>query len=227
MGWTGTYKPTGMSIDDFFEKEFGNFKFVGKGALINLREYYRAFEYEVDKDNNLVFDKNKTNDPKMKRYGVVVCLISMTRDKQFNFSYKEMTSDMGPFYYNCPERILKIAEQTPPLNDWDNDWRLKCRNVIAKKKQINNLEEGDLIKFPNPLRFTNGYECDTFYCHRMNKKPNTKGKLRLQMFLDGYSIGCPVKISSWKSKEFQIIKAKDVVRKSKDEIVKNILGGVA
>jgi len=42
MGWTGTYKPTGMSIDDFFEKEFGNFKFVGKGALINLTDVPNA-----------------------------------------------------------------------------------------------------------------------------------------------------------------------------------------
>ena len=44
MGWTSLHKDYGMSIDDFFEKEMesDDFKFIGKGALVNMSEYYRA-----------------------------------------------------------------------------------------------------------------------------------------------------------------------------------------
>lgn len=184
MGWTGTCKPQGMSMDEFFEKEIGA-NFVGKGAFVHLSEYYRAFEWDPEKNGK-------------KRFGVLVCMVQMSRDRNFNIYYKDMTATMGPGLYNCPERILKMVEQTEPFNEWEKDWRRGCWNAINKKKLAKGLKAGDIIKFKEVIEFTNGSVCDTF-CVREGQ-----GRKKLQMYKNG-RLGMPVRISNWRKRDFEII----------------------
>jgi hypothetical protein len=152
MGWTETYKDRDMSMDEFFEKEFGidkpnsGFEAIGKGALVNASEYYRCFL-------NL-----QTN-----TYFVVCAKVHFKKDSYFNIAYKDMEETVCPFMYNCPERILKLAEQSEPTNDMSREWRENVHKVLAKKKAIKSLKVGDTIKLNKVLNFgKEKYKEDTF-----------------------------------------------------------------
>jgi hypothetical protein len=53
------------------------------------------------------------------------------------YGVKDMDESMGPYYFNCPERIL--AASTCPEGA---KWREQCRAVAAKKKA---LKGGDVL----------------------------------------------------------------------------------
>ena len=133
MGWTTTYKPVGTSVDSFFDKEFAgsSIEFVGKGCLKNFSEYYRA-----------CYNK-KTN-----TYFALVCRIHFERDSYYNFSYKDMDESEGPYFYNCPKRIMDIIERSQPVNDMSKEWRMKVHKVLDTK-----LTKGKVITFKKPLDF--------------------------------------------------------------------------
>lgn len=91
MGWTSFHKPYGLSIDEIFEREFKGLQFVGKGALVNLSEYYRAVYIPAHKDAN----GNNVE-------GFYICFVALVRMGKGEFAYKDMTEDMLPYYFNCP-----------------------------------------------------------------------------------------------------------------------------
>ncbi|WP_196769057.1 DUF6927 domain-containing protein [Neomoorella thermoacetica] len=90
----------------------------------------------------------------------VVCLLSYRPKDYFNFGYKDMSEDMGPYYYNCPERILKLL--TPTENKLALEWREKCWERIRAKKARPKLREGMIIQFVEPLQFSNGVKENIF-----------------------------------------------------------------
>lgn len=65
--------------------------------------------------------------------------------KDYNFGYKSMDETMGPFMYSCPETILNLL--TPTDNKCALEWREACRREINKRKTLNKLPYGALIKF--------------------------------------------------------------------------------
>lgn len=78
----------------------------------------------------------------------MVCLTSIMTGDYWNFGYKDMTEDMHPHYYDCPESILKLL--TPTEDDWSNEWRSNCKEQAKQKKalktQMKGFKEGDKIK---------------------------------------------------------------------------------
>ena len=116
MGLTYTHKDEGESVKEFFSREFGYANDKRKVSLldcavIRLREAYMAFE-----DVNLV---NGT-----RQVFVVICLLEYRPKDYWNFGYKDMDETMGPCYYNCPEKILRIL--SPTTNEYAIKWRKKC-----------------------------------------------------------------------------------------------------
>lgn len=82
----------------------------------------------------------------------VVFLTSTDSKDYFNFSYKDMSETSGPCYYDCPKGILDLL--TPTDNEWANNWRVKCREQLAKKNNPNALRKlpvGTLIKVTMPF----------------------------------------------------------------------------
>ena len=77
----------------------------------------------------------KTNsDTKESEVFAVVVLTSVENNKFFNMSYKDMDETEHPFYYDCPESILKLL--TPTNNKNANIWREKCRKRNKDKKVL-------------------------------------------------------------------------------------------
>jgi hypothetical protein len=58
---------------------------------------------------------------------------------------------MGPFQYDCPERILKLL--TPTSNEYAQNWRNKCWENIKRKKARPKLTKGLRIRFAEPIKF--------------------------------------------------------------------------
>lgn len=123
MGWTSyhaTHYKNGRidrkaEIDSLWETD-ANFK-VLKSSIVGST-YYAAIE-----GNDCVF-------------GMVI--LTRTDIKYyFNFSYKEISEDMGPYYYDCPKGILDLL--TPTDDEYANAWRKRCYENIKAKKNPNAL----------------------------------------------------------------------------------------
>lgn len=80
---------------------------------------------------------------------IFVALIKGTkpsRHKCGEFGYKSMCESVGPFYHNCPERILS---QSTDQSETAVAWRDNCRKLRKEKslqrKVLKSLKEGDKL----------------------------------------------------------------------------------
>lgn len=71
------------------------------------------------------------------------------------FAYKDMDESCGPYEYKCPASILDLL--TAPPNEHAREWRERCRARLALTGR-RKPRDGDRLVFPEPIRFTDGYE---------------------------------------------------------------------
>lgn len=123
-----------MDEEIFREWETSN----GNCKLIKSTMYGSTYYGAIQKTNN--------NTKESEVFAVVV-LTSVENHKYFNLSYKDMDETEHPFYYDCPESILKLL--TPTDNENANIWREKCRKRSKDKKVLAKHEPIILtVKFP-------------------------------------------------------------------------------
>lgn len=163
MGWIFAHKKEGESIKSFLEKDLnyhrdnGEYGKVLDCAVINLRTAYLAFE--IGNLNNAT-----------KEIIGVVCALSYKNNDYHNFGFKDIDETMHPYYYDCPEKILKML--TPTENEHANKWRDKCWQEINRKKALPlkpALKEGMTIKFAEPVAFAGGQKESIFTCYNPRK----------------------------------------------------------
>lgn len=140
MGTTCTHKPKGMSVADFFAEH--SFRWSDEAehtycvlatAFLNLTEFYAAVEmiHKVTGE---------------RRVWAAVIKVTFIRSKCChygeceNFCYKDMDESMGPYYTNCPERILKLL--TPTEHEYAKSWRAECWAKINAKKARPKIKPG-------------------------------------------------------------------------------------
>jgi len=148
MGWTWTHKEPGESIFDFFSSRWNDEEKREDGsvilrkvldcAVVRLKTAYMAYE---------ILSLNR------REVVACVCLLGYSKD-YYNFGFKDMDENMGPFNHDCPERILNLL--TPTSNGLANKWRYRCREMLERKKSAPKLQVGDVLEFAQPVRFTNG-----------------------------------------------------------------------
>jgi len=80
-----------------------------------------------------VIERTKVNG---NNQNVIVLFLLSSHNKEW--SYKDMTEAMHPYYYSCPLKFLKMA---PVLNQ---DWRNKVEEYHARKKRI--FQVGETVK---------------------------------------------------------------------------------
>lgn len=137
MGWTYTHKEKGVSLKDFFQKEFSSLEILACASTLTT-----AYMAARTRDNEVV---------------ALVCLIDYRGDSGCNFGYKDMDETQGPCESQCPERILALL--TPTTQEYALGWRKRCYGYHEARKR---LCRGCTIRFAEPLRFTNGQSCTTF-----------------------------------------------------------------
>lgn len=157
MGWTYSEKPYDVKqyFVDKFSWERDNLRYSCLEArIVHFGELYGAVE-RLDK---------ATGERKVFAVVVLLHFEPQARDG-FTFGYKDMSEDMGPYSYDCPQSILEKLTLT--TNQYANEWRAKCWNRIATKK---GLSDGTVIQFEEPITFSTGNKLDTFKIRKLGRK---------------------------------------------------------
>ena len=122
MGWLFYHRPRGGKMVDEFSKQFDYDNDKASGKVIACKTYARkGIAY-------LAYEIKRKEAGERDVIGVVV-LIKFVRD-HYNFGYKDMTEDMGPYFYACPQLILNLL--TPTDNENALAWRKRCREYWNK-----------------------------------------------------------------------------------------------
>lgn len=96
-----------------------------------------------------------------------ICMTSTTTTDYFNFGYKDMDEFMGPYNYDCPDRILDLL--SPTDSEWANEWRRKCRENNRKGDGFKALPDGARAKWKCPPRMS-GLDEGRIYTIRKGKQ---------------------------------------------------------
>lgn len=141
MGWTGqqaTHFKNGKIIDrkaecDAYFMEGPNKCYfqVVKSAMIGSTYYAAVKDLKryVGEDSNGHDIVIPIDDGKVRGY------VFLTSVKDGMFYYKDISEDMGPGYYDCPESILKLLSETH--SEYALNWRKHCWEENEKKKTHN------------------------------------------------------------------------------------------
>jgi hypothetical protein len=108
------------------------------------------------------------------------------------FGYKDMDEQSGPVEANCPRSILELL--TSSSHPYALDWRNRCYAMLRLKER--KVADGDILRLPEPLRFTDGSEHREF---RVSKR-GSKIELRTP---DGFGA---YRISRLMERRFEIIR---------------------
>lgn len=121
--------------------------------------------------------------------GYVFAAIFLTSTKGGEWGYKSMAETAGPTdaAAHAPEKLLSLLSET--VNDHATDWRQRCRDHAAREKRP--LKPGDVIRFAEPLRFSDGTEGCTFRV----KKERFAGANRATTFFTCIETGKDCRIS--------------------------------
>ena len=165
MGWTGlhaTHYDKKGKVDRKAECDARFLEDLCKGHYKILRSrligsvYYAAITtlrkyVGEDADGRSIYESIPENEQTI--WGCVM-LTSVDNNNYYNFNYKDMSEDMGPCCYDCPESILNLL--SPTNNEYANEWRKKCRDRIEKKKRLGKVQLGQFITFIAQHETTSG-----------------------------------------------------------------------
>lgn len=159
MGWSETYKTRGQPLKEFFAESFAYGGDTDAG-LIDLATHGRNLAYAAVKHPR----------------GYVFAAVIQIRYKRghHNIIYRIDDESAGPNHATCPQRILDLLTPDNEIinkHNWKadgywKDWRDRCRAHHATKETRPKVRDGDIIRFSEPLTFTNGDQTDTFVLRR-------------------------------------------------------------
>jgi len=139
MGWTCARREKGVTDAEWFKSEFLPYELVDIG-----RQGMTAYAALRGPDGGV--------------HARVILLRYQRNDPRFNFCYKDMSEDIGPFECDCPQRILDLL--TPTVWPRAVEWRKRCRERLALKPP--RLRKGLVIRTVEPITFRGGLTEQTF-----------------------------------------------------------------
>ncbi|WP_445177147.1 DUF6927 domain-containing protein [Rhizorhapis sp. SPR117] len=92
---------------------------------------------------------------------------------------------MGPCEAECPARILDLLTSTE--NQHAIEWRQRCRANVARRAR--KLSDGDRIRLPEPIKFTDGHVAQEFIVSKRGRRmvlrdPETGGLYRVSRLME-------------------------------------------
>ena len=174
MGWSGPYvgkNPSSDVVNSFADQQLESPEFTifdRSGWIGNHRYYLCELNHGVERDNPT-------------RMFVTVLLKEM---RQGYLMFKGMDDSVGPFYYDCPIRLMNGVEQYPPRNELSANWRERVReyhqNMKESKALLKDLRR-TFTKGDMRLAFTNGEQ------GRYVLTETSRGKLLDACYIAGYT----------------------------------------
>lgn len=129
MGWT-SIKHSGDILEDLKKTMIGN--------------NFELLQHSIKSNAVYTAIKNKTTD------NIFACVF-LYSIKNGEIQFKDVCESEGPFYYDCPKKIIKIL--SPTDNENALDWRKRCSL---------NPKVGEKITFINSKISCEGKEYDEF-----------------------------------------------------------------
>ena len=140
MGTICSHKPANVKATDFIidnhltwdshDKETGDKHTVLATALVGMREFYAAVEH-IKADGT-------------REVWCAVCKVSWHPKDHYNCCVKAMSEFEGPYYHNCPEKILKLLTPLAESEEYATKWREKCWANVNRKKVVKKV--GDVVR---------------------------------------------------------------------------------
>ena len=174
MGWTSfhaTFYNKNNDVDRKAECDnyFNNKWYRLEKSVIKGSTYYAAVT-PLFRSNFNYNEEGWEPIPESEQKTVAFIILTYVNCKEYhNFSYKIMDETAGPYYYDCPESILKLL--SPTDNEFATKWRENCRiknHTIKEKQRLAKLPYGAKIEVLMP--------CDAGMFHTGDKVVLTKIK---------------------------------------------------
>lgn len=127
MGWATYYEK--FNLKRYVSKFDLQHAEILDYAYVNFSEVYIAMR------------SRRTND-------VFVVIGFVQVHKGASYSSKEFSEDSGVYWYNCPERILKLL--TPATTNYAQHWRDQCWQQVHRRKELTLREGLQLINATYP-----------------------------------------------------------------------------
>jgi hypothetical protein len=136
------------------DEDFGGMRVLRSSCLRNQTYYAAVEKYDRAGKRICVFG--------------VVCLVRYNKRASDGmvFGYKSISEDMGPCESECPTSILDLLTETE--YEYAIEWRKRCRD--AAKLRDRKLSDGDIIVFPEAMKFTDGSEHQRFKVRKEGRK---------------------------------------------------------
>ena len=96
-----------------------------------------------------------------------------------------LDESMGPCEADCPARILDLL--TPTDKEYAREWRAHCRANLERRAR--KLSDGDRIRLPEPMKFTDGAEIQEFVVAKRGRRvllrdPQRGGLYRISRLME-------------------------------------------
>lgn len=142
MGWTGIYMPKPASAKERAEKLLEVFEqeVYSRETKTTVRKHKLAGSVLY-----VLAETIKENGEPLKWIGVLCTKWDKKTDELW---HKLMDNSVGPGAYDCP---LSWFDEVPVYNQYDADWREKCKAIKDEKKsqtsRLKSLKCGDRVRF--------------------------------------------------------------------------------
>lgn len=133
---------------------------------------------------------------------IVGYVVLHRRERDGTVMFKDMDETAGPFYYDCPKKILDMLTPIDALPVCDSakasarKWRETC---AAKRTGAGLPDNGQVLKFDDALSFGSYGTFDTFRVYRTGKK------LRFAPIIHGEQREPIYRISHLENRRFQVV----------------------
>jgi hypothetical protein len=182
MGYWSDFKPKGQSFKIWATKKYtweddNIIHRVIDAALLHRTTGYLACERISKKDG-------------VRYIYCMVLLVRWENDKysRWNMMVKEVDETCGPVEYHCPEKIFKLLSPIRKLRvmgdgyKWVKEWRKSVIAYHAKRKIINTVSNGDIIRFDKPINFVGGRRVYEFYVADKSKGLYEDNSYRMNLY---------------------------------------------
>lgn len=154
MGGSSWYRNTRKSVkqelDEHFDSGYGSEKHILKSCVKGGAYYavYRSFS-----DPNVVL-------------AIATPYETYSEGGERYIYVKDQDETCGPYHYDFPVKWLDLL--TEPVNDYSREWRERVRALAEKAKPV--IRDGDIIRFKEPLSFTDGTEHTELRAYRRGRQ---------------------------------------------------------
>lgn len=169
MGWTTMRREPGTTDRDFFAD------YLGAGRTIVACATVRNVFYAAVRE-----ESGET--------WALVTLLRRTRG-YYNFGYKSMTEESGPYSVDAPAAVLEAL--TPTENKYALEWRARVRARLEAKAARPKVKPGQTVRFAKPIPFSDGVERDTFTLIQRSTLRSKGGAL--------------VRIANWRERQYELV----------------------